>query len=300
MSFSPCFFRTCRHIRIIATAFVFCLFLCSCAPQQTSSAPAASPLAESQSTRLTLQSEAFGSTMPFVVWLPRGYGSGERYPVWYGLHGYSSTETMWLDAGIGSVADELIVQNKLPPIILVFPLTRYDSAKAIELDMADGVRGESGMERFLCDELIPYIDAHYDTLAAPESRSIGGFSMGGMFALQIGLRHPDLFGRAAGYSPALIYSDFSGDTFEKWLALDPVDPDGDLSNYAASRGLDQIDIYLDCGGESDTFAKGTASLYDALLARGIRAQFHPHEGGHSLRPDLLEQYLLFFGGTWIP
>lgn len=289
-----CFFRVRLRIRTIAAVCFLCLLLCSCASVQPSHAPAVSPLPESQSTRVTMESEAFGSTVPFIVWLPRGYGSGKRYPVWYGLHGYSSTETMWLDAGIGSVADELIAQEKLPPIIMVFPLTRYDSAKAIELDMADGVRGESGMERFLCDELIPYIDAHYATLAAPESRSIGGFSMGGLFALQIGLRHPDLFGQAAGYSPALVYSDFTGDTFEKWLSFDPLDPEGDLSGYAASRGLDQIDIYLDCGGESDPFAKGTASMYDALLTRGIQAQFHPHEGGHSLRPDFLEQYLLFY------
>jgi enterochelin esterase-like enzyme len=219
-----------------------------------------------------------------MVYLPAGYGGGKRYPVWYAMHGYSSTESMWLaEAGVGEVADRLIESGELAPLIMVFPLSRYDSAKVIQQDMADGKRGPSGMERFLCDELVPLIDAQYATLATSEHRYIGGFSMGGLFALQIGLHRPDLFGKIGAYSPALETADFSGDRFERWLAVDPA-------------GANALAIYLDCGDERDPFSAGAASLEQALAARGIAVEFHPHDGGHSLRLDLLEQYLLFYAG----
>jgi enterochelin esterase-like enzyme len=231
-----------------------------------------------------------------MVYLPAGYGDGTEYPVWYAMHGYSSTETMWLsEAGVGKIADELIQSDKLTPMILVFPLSRYDSAKVIQQDMADGKRDASGMERFLCDELIPFIDSHYNTIPSPGGRCIGGFSMGGLFALQIGLHRPDLFGKIGAYSPALETADFAGDRFERWLATAPSSANK-LDGYAKAHGLDKLSIYLDCGDERDPFSAGASSLEQALAARGIAVEFHPHDGGHSLRLDLLEQYLLFYAG----
>jgi len=151
------------------------------------------------------------------------------------------------------------------------------------------------MERFLCEELIPYIDAHYSTISTAEGRSIGGFSMGGLFALQIALHQPDLFSKVGAYSPALTYSDFSGDHFERWLSTDPNDA-ASLAGYAKAHGMDKLSIYLDCGGTDDPFSAGAASLYDALSARGITTEFHPHGGGHSLDLSLVDAYLLFYGG----
>ena len=286
-----------RARRLTALFSLTLLFLLACAPASAASpTPAPSPLAESQTARLTLDSAAFGATVPFMVYLPAGYGDGAQYPVWYGMHGYSSTETMWLsEAGIGDAADALIARGALAPMIMVFPLSRYDSAKVIEQDMADGKRGASGMERFLCNELVPYIDSHYATVAAPEGRYIGGFSMGGLFALQIGLHRPDLFGKIGAYSPALATSDFSGERFDLWLETQ-TGTAAPAANGIGASDLDALMIYLDCGDARDPFSAGAASLFQALTARGIQVEFHPHDGGHSLQADLLEAYLLFYGG----
>ncbi len=286
-----------RALRSSAFVCLAVLLLTACATAATTPiAPAATPLAASQIARFTIESTAMDATVPFLVYLPSGYTPAQKYPVWYAMHGYSSTEKWWLsDAHAGERADALLASGDLAPMIMVFPMTRYDDAKTIEADMADGVRGPSRMEHFLCDELIPYIDAHYSTIAAPESRFIGGFSMGGLFALQIGLHRPDLFGKIGAYSPALTYHDFSGDHFERWLSSDPADASS-LSGYAAAHGMDKLSIYLDCGGESDPFSAGAASLNEALTARGISVEFHPHEGGHSLKLALVDDYLLFYGG----
>ena len=277
---------------LLSLALIFPLLSCASTPIT----PIPTPLPTSQATRLTIESAAMDATVPFLVYLPSGYTPAEKYPVWYAMHGYSSTEKWWLsDAHAGERADALMASGELEPMIMVFPMTRYDDAKTIEADMADGVRGPSRMERFLCEELVPYIDAHYSTIAAPEGRFIGGFSMGGLFALQIGLHQPGLFGKIGAYSPALTYRDFSDDHFERWLSSDLSDATV-LSGYAKAHGMDKLSIYLDCGGESDPFSAGAASLYEALIARGISVEFHPHEGGHSLDLALVDGYLLFYGG----
>ena len=38
----------------------------------------------------------------------------------------------------------------------------------------------NGFEAVLCDELVPYIDANFRTIAKKESRAMAGLSMGGM------------------------------------------------------------------------------------------------------------------------
>jgi enterochelin esterase-like enzyme len=287
-----------RRARLLLSLafFLFASPLVLTADHASFATPAPVALSASQTARYTLKSEAFSATVPYMVYLPAGYGGGKRYPVWYAMHGYSSTETMWLtEAGVDKVADALIENGKLAPMIMIFPLSRYDSAKVIQQDMLDGKRDASGMERFLCDELIPSIDSHYSSLPSPENRYISGFSMGGLFALQIGLHRPDLFGKIGAYSPALETADFSGDRFERWLALDPAAAKT-LDGYAEAHGLGKLSIYLDCGDERDPFSTGAASLEQALTARGIAVEFHPHDGGHSLRLDFLEDYLLFFAG----
>ena len=283
-----------RNLLLFFSLALILPLLLSCTP--TSTTPTPTPLPASQTTRLTFESAAMGATVPFLVYLPAGYTPTQKYPVWYAMHGYSSTEKWWLnDAHVGERADVLIASGDLEPMIMVFPMTRYDDAKTIEADMADGIRGPSRMERFLCEELIPYIDAHYSTRGTAEGRFIGGFSMGGLFALQIGLHQPRLFSKIGAYSPALTYSDFSGDHFERWLSTNPDDATA-LDGYAESHGLDGLSIYLDCGGQSDPFSVGAASLQEALTARGITSEFHPHSGGHSLDLSLVDAYLLFYGG----
>jgi enterochelin esterase-like enzyme len=255
------------------------------------------PLSQSQVVRLSMESAETGINMPFLVYLPKGYGGGGAYPVWHALHSYTTSESMWLNtAGVGKAADEMIESGELRPMIMVFPLTRYDSAKAIQEDLKDGGRGESGMGRFLTRELIPYVDAHYNTQNSPEGRYIGGYSMGGYFALEIAFQHPDLFCKAGAFNPALTFSDFSGGQFEKWLYPDagPEATSG-VEAFTRAKGLDKIQVYLDCGRVNDPFSEGAQSLSLALQERGIPVTFSMHDGGHSLQLDKIREYLQFFG-----
>jgi S-formylglutathione hydrolase FrmB len=56
-------------------------------------------------------------------------------------------------------------------------------------------------ETYFAKHLIPYIDAHYRTLARREGRAIVGHSTGGFNAVSYGMRHPELFGVIGASSP---------------------------------------------------------------------------------------------------
>jgi len=287
-----------QSIAVIALIAMVVLLSFGCAGRDRDSFGIDLPLAQSQVISLTLESECMEREMPFMVYFPQGYGGGDAYPVWYALHGYGSTESMWLDAGIGKAADELIEGGEIDPMIMVFPLTRYDSLEIIQADLADGKREESRMDRFLCEELIPYIDARCDTIASSECRYIGGFSMGGMIALRTAFHHPDLFGKAGGYSPAMPSSEYSGTQFEEWLYPNDTFEEVDVAALARENSLTSLKVWLDCGTANDPFSEPIQSLRDALRKRGIPAEFRLYDGGHDIHNvmDNIEECLTFYSG----
>jgi enterochelin esterase-like enzyme len=59
-----------------------------------------------------------------------------------------------------------------------------------------GAPVSDGYVRFLVEELKPFIDAHYRTLAAPAGTFTMGSSMGGLISLYALCRHPEVFGAA--------------------------------------------------------------------------------------------------------
>ena len=57
-----------------------------------------------------------------------------------------------------------------------------------------GFGSNEGFQKFLCDELVPYVDAHFRTLANKDNRAMAGLSMGGMETHSITLARPEMFG----------------------------------------------------------------------------------------------------------
>ena len=57
-----------------------------------------------------------------------------------------------------------------------------------------GFGSNEGFQTFLCDELVPYVDAHFRTLANKDNRGMAGLSMGGMETHSITLARPEMFG----------------------------------------------------------------------------------------------------------
>jgi len=149
-----------------------------------------------------------------IVYTPPDYDKdpGKRFPVLYLQHGLNENETGWGNQGhAGLIMDNLIADGKARPFIIVMenggisgsPGERGARAGAAPAGApaagggrAGGGRGLfnfSAFERTLIDDVIPYIDANFRTLADQPHRAMAGLSMGGMQTRQIALAHLDTF-----------------------------------------------------------------------------------------------------------
>jgi len=294
--------KTCHPILALTVIILLsCLTLCGCSNKYEDliNAGIAVPLSESHIVDISVKSKILDREMPCKVYLPKGYGSRQKYPVWYGLHGQTRDESMWInDVGIDKAADKLIESGEIEPIIMVFPLTMDALPREIIEDIEeDGKLDELKWDRFMWKELVPYIDSRFDTVASAEGRFIGGFSMGGSIVLRIAFRHPDLFSKVAGYTAAVPVGDFSGKNLEKWLYpnLDP-DEIPDPARFAGEKGLVNLKVYLEAGNKNDPFLSVLQSLNDALRERGVSSEFIIYDGGHSLENAIrcAGEYLKFY------
>jgi enterochelin esterase-like enzyme len=136
-------------------------------------------------------SAQLGRAWKYTIYLPDNYNtSGERYSVFYLLHGNGDNTSAW--SPVYSTVDSLTAAKKISPVILVIP---------------EGKKGwwVNQVEKFedaVIKELIPIIDSVYFTQGR-EGRKVAGYSMGGFGALRYGLVYPELFSGSAVMSPAL-------------------------------------------------------------------------------------------------
>jgi S-formylglutathione hydrolase FrmB len=151
---------------------------------------------DSRLTELTLSTPALRQPTHVRVLMPAGYEGGqERYPVLYLLHGAFADYRAWTDAGDAAA----ITAGQ--PLIVVMPDGGQGGWYTNWLNRGAG--GPPEWERFHVDQLIPWIDDHYRTIAAGDGRAIAGLSMGGFGALSYAGRHPELFDWAGSFSGAV-------------------------------------------------------------------------------------------------
>ena len=131
----------------------------------------------------TFHSDIYDCEIGYNIYLPPDYEtSGERYPVFYHIHGWTGNESTEI------VPMEPICRSR--DAITVFVNHAHVTGNVWELPNAP-------MD---IDELIPHIDSTYRTIATREGRAITGFSMGGGVAASMAFRYPDLFSSVVAYA----------------------------------------------------------------------------------------------------
>ncbi|MGY3090199.1 enterochelin esterase-like enzyme [Hymenobacter sp. UYAg731] len=146
--------------------------------------------------------------------------------------------------------------------------------------------------QFVLEELLPFIQAHYQVSADPAEAVMAGFSLGGLSAFDLAWHHPEAFARAgafsgsfwwrqravgAGYTPAdrimhgLVRAGGLHPSHRFWLQVGTLDERGDRNENGV---IDSIEDCLD--------------LIEELIACGLDTQkalrYVQVEGGHH-HPD---------------
>ena len=127
------------------------------------------------------------------VYTPPMYGKNkkEKFPVLYLQHGWGEDETAWSSQGhAGLIMDNLIAEGKCKPFIIVMTYGMTNDVKFGGLQQFTAKE----FETVLVDELVPYIDANFQTIAKKDARAMAGLSMGGFETKLITLRRPEVFG----------------------------------------------------------------------------------------------------------
>jgi predicted alpha/beta superfamily hydrolase len=158
--------------------------------------------------------------------------------------------------GADKTANALILRRKIPPLIIVgVDNTGHERLNEYTPAPYRGRGGKAdGYAQFLIEEVKPFIDENYRTLSGREFTGLGGSSLGGLFALWLGVARPDVFSRLAVMSPSL------------WWA------DGDILRQIAALPTRQSQrVWLDIGRrEGRPFKAHTRHLQEIFLSKGWR------------------------------
>ena len=134
------------------------------------------------------------------IYLPPSYERSDlQYPVIYYLPGFGSVTQGDNDY---FTADELASQmarGEIKEMILVVP----NGANVLDGSFYANSPVTGNWEDFILQDVIGYVDGNYRTIPEAAGRGIAGFSMGGFSAIDLAMRHPDIFTAAYGMSPAL-------------------------------------------------------------------------------------------------
>jgi pimeloyl-ACP methyl ester carboxylesterase len=140
---------------------------------------------------------------PVLIYLPPGYmaGSSQRYPVVYQLQGFTNQVDQWrnrssMRPNFIERLDEEMAAGRCCPCLVVFVdcWTSLGGSQFLE-SSATG-----RYHTYLCDEVVDWVDAHYQTLPDAAHRGVAGHSSGGFGAMVTCMLRPDRFGALATHA----------------------------------------------------------------------------------------------------
>ena len=223
-------------------------------------------------TTFTLQSKLMGRPMYELLVTPPGGGAGR--PLLVFLHGYGAGPSDTMDATFETALRKL--GDRAPVVFLP--------------EGDDGWWHDHAAEpwgTYVLREGIPA--ALKRSGADPKRVAIGGISMGGFGALDLGRLYPTRFCAVGGHSPAIFASDpgfFDGEAdFRR----------NDLLRIARGHSPYRAPVWIDVGMQ-DLLRPAASSLARELRADGAKVSFHVWPGEHNGRywDAHFAQYLDFY------
>jgi S-formylglutathione hydrolase FrmB len=226
---------------------------------------------------------------PLLVYVPPGYDDdpGRRYPAVYVIQGYTGHVGMWRNRSpyrqpFPETADAVFARGEAPPALVVFvdAWTKYGGSQFVDSP------GTGRYHSYLCDEIVPWVDGHYRTLAAAPHRAIMGKSSGGFGAMITPMLRPDLFGALATHSGDALYEysyipefakatrhlrDWDGDIWRWW---------DDFQSRTSFTKAEDHDLLM---------LLGVSACFSANKDGSVELPFDPGTG--QLRTDVWQRWL---------
>lgn len=220
----------------------------------------------------TIPSQLLGEALRFQVYLPPCYDPSLSggYPLLIMLHGQNGKDDQWINLGLTTSSDSMIVHETIPAMVMVFPWER--------LYLQDW--RESRYASVLSTELVPFLLQEYNIAPERELHAIGGLSRGASWALTVGLSNPQYFNVVGGHS----LPTFGGEIrkLPGWLDGFPADSPPKL--------------YFDVG-ELDRYKHFLDAFIEALEKEDVPFIYQINPGAHELSywQEHVTDYLTWYG-----
>lgn len=145
-----------------------------------------------------------------MVCLPPSYFDTEkRYPVVYYLHGYTrsprdiASYTSYFDEQMKATGYEFI-------IVGVNGNNKFQGSFYVNSPVT------GNWEDYVARDVVTYVDSNYRTIPKSDARGISGWSMGGFAAINLAMKHPDIFSSVYSIGPGLFDETGLREAFRTW------------------------------------------------------------------------------------
>jgi enterochelin esterase-like enzyme len=225
----------------------------------------------------SIRSELLGRDMPIQVFRPPSSGDGEPLPVLFLFHGRGADETQWMagrfgdGVGVDSLAHRLIDAGSIDRLAIVSAM--IDDSYGIDSANANDGYSHGPYEAYILTELVPQVEQQVGVGGDRTRRAVGGLSMGGFAALNVALRHPELFSGVGALSPALF---INAPTDRTWIYRDH-----DLLAMIDTGQATQMRVFVGAGSDDyDWIRTATSELTARLTGKSASLTTRQVPGGH--------------------
>lgn len=238
--------------------------------------------------RVEFHSQILKTDRVFFVYLPPGYddpaNAAVRYPTVYLLHGCPGQARDWMVKGRAhTTLEKMILAKDVRPMILVMPDLEGPRGTFDCNGVMNRPDGTWSAEDHFVHEIVGRVDGTYRTLADRDDRAIVGLSMGGFAAVNLTVRHPDVFSVACSISGYFRAADFKPiaqhvipGRKDLWRANSPQDTLESLNDRV------RLHVYLDCGAD-DGFLPENRAFAARLKALGVDHDLRVSRGAHTFK-----------------
>lgn len=235
-------------------------------------------------------SPAMDKTMAYSVYTPPGWRRDEQLPLVVLLHGGGSDHLSFDEYGVGAYLDEEHAAGRLPRAVIVNP----DGELGFWENWYDGSRR---YRDWVMDDLLPVVEAEYNTAPCPENCHVMGMSMGAHGALRFIYYEGDSFSTVTVISGMILSREEVKPTLRRsligffipfkkiWGDIDdPNTAPADLDPYVGWVENDELrskSLFLSWGTEDNKRMKTTGEAFRQTLDdSGLDYTFMLYDGKH--------------------
>ena len=196
-----------------------------------------------------------GTKQPLGIYLPSGYDSSKVYKTIYVSHGGGGNEEEWMSIGaLPNIMDNLMSEKEVAEAVVV------------TMDNTYFKWNYDTIAKNLKENIIPYVEKHYNVSMDAKDRAMCGLSMGSMTTSTIMQSYTDLFGTYGCFSGANVAAKVNDEEALKNAKI-----------YLTAGNVDMALMNNSYGTSTDRTTNGLRKKLDQL---GVKYGFDTKYGAH--------------------